>query len=126
MNDLVQFIRDRLDEDERVAREAGTRSLQWRLARPLDDAELGDASWLRPPEQEHAERHDPARVLADVEAKRRILAECAYWYDKVNASAKEKHPMPDLAGRFEVAMPILCLLALPYASHPDYRQEWRP
>lgn len=54
----------------------------------------------------HIARHDPARILAECEAKRAIVA-----YDHV-----------DLATYIDMTR----LLALPYADHPDYREEWRP
>lgn len=53
-----------------------------------------------------------ARVLADCEAKRRII-------DLLRQRTGE----PDDHGQLRAA---LGLLALPYADHPDYRQEWRP
>jgi hypothetical protein len=30
------------------------------------------------------------------------------------------------AGKHELAQDVLFLLALPYAPHPDYREEWKP
>ena len=45
----------------------------------------------------------PERILAECEAKRRIVER---W--------RELHP------------DVLRLLALPYADHADYQQEWRP
>lgn len=60
----------------------------------------------------HIARHDPARVLAECEAKRRIVERC---------SAVD-YAMPSTY----LAHGILGLLALPYADHPDYREEWRP
>jgi len=53
----------------------------------------------------------PTRVLAECETKRRIVELCAYW----------QRPVDGLDGE-----DILRLLALPYADHPDYREEWRP
>jgi hypothetical protein len=50
---------------------------------------------------EHMARHDPARVLREVEAKRAIVSEGAPEY-------------------------LLVHLAAVYADHPDYRDEWRP
>jgi hypothetical protein len=67
---------------------------------------------------EHIARHDPARVLAECEAKRRIVA---HWpdpfgnWDHTQASAAKA-----------VKDHALRALALPYADHPDYRDEWRP
>lgn len=54
----------------------------------------------------------PARILADCEAKRRIVA----W---VNQWPWRAEPPSSVDG-------LLPLLALPYADHPDYRPEWRP
>jgi hypothetical protein len=152
-DDLAAFVRRRLDEDEQIARAACEYAeAEWRLDEEYGETVLWWPPEPRVAEAErrhglpvtsdqwrgqtiesggtriapHIARHDPARVLADVAAKRRILAECAYWYDKVNASATEKYPQPDLGARFEVAMPILLLLALPYRDHLDYRPEWAP
>jgi hypothetical protein len=57
----------------------------------------------------HIARHDPARVLREVEAKRAIVAAVA--------------ESPGEATGLGVAM---LHLAAVYADHPDYRQEWRP
>ena len=59
----------------------------------------------------HIARHDPARVLAECEAKRRIV--------ELNATKP---------GRKTTFRRLLTLqtLALPCADHPDYRQEWKP
>ncbi|MBX6358139.1 MAG: hypothetical protein IRZ05_20110 [Micromonosporaceae bacterium] len=60
----------------------------------------------------HIARHDPARVLADVDAKRRIIEA---------ALGEQDH------GDFGWAWTqVLALLALPYADRPGYQDEWRP
>lgn len=83
-----------------------------------DEGALGRAAAL------HVARHHPGRVLADCDAKRRILERCgdlaAYLLDS---------PDGDMAGWSEavyVAADLLRALALPYADHPDYNPEWRP
>jgi hypothetical protein len=53
----------------------------------------------------------PSRALANVDAKRRIIDAC------------RRHESPDT---FDLIDDTLRLLALPYASHPDYQEEWRP
>jgi len=60
---------------------------------------------------------DPARVLAECEAKRQIVA--------LHKSEPGQHP--DFCGHDlrELPCPTLRLLALPYADHPDYLPEWR-
>lgn len=70
----------------------------------------------------HIARHDPARVLREVEAKRRIL---------------EHHSESTLPNgihlgtcmtcdNWEMPCPTLRLLADPYSDHPDFRSEWAP
>ena len=69
------------------------------------------------PNAEHMARHDPARVLAECEVKRRIvdLAREARETDGAGYATADAY-MRD----------VLRLLALPYAEHPDYRDEWKP
>lgn len=55
-----------------------------------------------------------ARVLSECEAKRRIV-EAATWEMKDGSRVA-----------YELDEDTLRLLALPYADHPDYRDEWRP
>ena len=52
---------------------------------------------------------DPGRVLADCEARRRIVEKV-----EANTGVTVEDDWP------------LNFLALPYADHPDYRQEWKP
>jgi hypothetical protein len=137
--DLCAFLRARLDEDEKIAR-GTTVPLDWHQGPGDDDPEwVGDEMVLMwPPEfhtpyeqdkhwrgltvepaglAAHIARHDPARVLAEVEAKREVvrLAERAHDYHETF--------MNGFASAMEDA---LRLYALPFAEHPDYRQEWRP
>ncbi|MEV6791274.1 DUF6221 family protein [Streptomyces sp. NPDC051320] len=133
--DLVQFLRDRLDEDARMARPATpgpwTYNLgkQWHapedLAARANGEEFVRAGSLDNPicvaatgpaddpqsiaDAIHIARQDPARALREVEGKRRIIDET--WGG----------PDHDDMWRFHIQ-----LLALTYADHPDYRQEWRP
>jgi hypothetical protein len=56
------------------------------------------------------------RLLADVEAKRRIVEQ-----------ARDYIPELEHGDNGEWAFDlVLRLLAVPYADHPDYREEWRP
>jgi hypothetical protein len=56
------------------------------------------------------------RVLAECEAKRRIVERC------------DPHMTPEGATweHEGLAMDVLGELASVYADHPDYREEWRP
>jgi hypothetical protein len=105
VTDLAAFLSARLDEDEAVAREVSRR---W--------------PW------------DPARVLADVEAKRAIVAlhasaevygyrggvedactECGSLTATSTAGDSDYAPWP---------CDTLRLLAQPYRDHADWRAEW--
>ena len=153
---LVEFLTARLRDDEQVAR--ATDGASWRTTDDQDDFS-GDSligyTTLRDDEGSpisddrdgrlsaddlmHIARHDPARVLRDVEAKRRIVAEHASEDGHCRTCTvedREDAPMgtdwdtePEAIWvRRPVAYPCptLRLLALPYADHPDYREEWRP
>jgi hypothetical protein len=106
---LTEFLLARIAEDEWVA---GTASEV--ISGP---AQLGRHLWTWGDGRLEVTR---ARVLAECQAKRRIVEMMGslvdYDRDKfiVNAS---------LEG---VAHDTLMQLALPYADHPDYREEWKP
>jgi hypothetical protein len=70
---------------------------------------------------EHIARHDPARVLAEVGAKRRII-------DLFAGVASELGDVPvsPYEGYASGLRDAVRLLALPYADRPGYRDEWRP
>jgi hypothetical protein len=53
-------------------------------------------------------------LQADIEAKRRIVE------DSVHLSALPPGPLRSHAEW------VIAVLALPYADHPDYREEWKP
>jgi hypothetical protein len=56
----------------------------------------------------HIARWDPARVLAEVEAKRKILS----MYEDYTAERRHLGP-------------VIWALAQPYAGRPGWREEWR-
>jgi hypothetical protein len=75
-------------------------------------------------------------VLAECEAKRRIV-ELHEHHRSVTAAYRSPRgrEVEDAAAaqdrrtqeaRTRVAEDVLRFLALPYADHPDYREEWRP
>jgi hypothetical protein len=127
--DLVQWLRDQLDDDERLAVLLSLDSSipdQWEAKRTRQyncgeftiwsgerkvAAEALEASAI------HIARHDPARVLREIEAKRDLLrlAERAHDYHETFTSG------------FAAALEgTLRLFALAYAGRPGYREEWRP
>ncbi|MGY1579122.1 DUF6221 family protein [Streptomyces sp. MN13] len=129
MDDLVQFLRDRLDEDERTAKALLDDARPGRIARWefCEDGAIRDEggraalrvkfTWR--PEAEHIVRHDPARVLAEAEAKRALL--------EALERADTQASYPDFEGGVYSGLhEALEYLALPYADHPAYKPEWRP
>lgn len=66
---------------------------------------------------------DPARVLAECEAKRRIVELHYSW--SMDAERYPEPPFgPILATQAHTATTILRSLAAIWADHPDYQQEW--
>jgi len=93
---------------------------------------ISGANWQRYAHENsvHAARHDPARVLAECEAKRKIVAlfsetESVY-HSFVDAQDYLDSILNDSRIEVEALTPVLQALALPYADHPDYQQEWKP
>jgi hypothetical protein len=129
--DLVAFLRARLDEDEQYARG------------PWGDS--GYSEYNEPGAPGHHER-----VLAEVDAKRRIIAaspvacppgcardhtfsgSCALrWMGPVVWGEDDSPWVHDSDGATVLAPPVttnyvLRLLALPYRDHPDYQPTWAP
>ncbi|MFE1272081.1 DUF6221 family protein [Streptomyces sp. NPDC058758] len=134
MDDLVQFLLARLDEDAELARQAeqvgGAPS--WdsaadvlllpglRTRRRLADQGVPDA--LQGAVEAHAARHDPARVLAEVEAKRRMVTE----FEKEQWVMEQGHHTGWTEGGQSVRLSMIRSWAAIYADHPDYRDTWRP
>ncbi len=76
----------------------------WSVGRSPSEGRTDVALNLTDERARHIAHWDPARVLVECGTKRRLLEEC---------------------GTVGPVWPLR-LLALPYADHPDYRQEWRP
>lgn len=120
--DLVDFLRARLDEDEQVARDAHYEGQRW-ISEEEDVCRWPADELVRFADRKRDAAHiahwDPARVLAEVESKRQIIG--AY----ISAGDNPSGEMRDF-GHAEGLEEALEFLALPYADHPDYRQEWKP
>lgn len=119
MTTLLEFLRARLDEDEAAAN-----------------------AWLTPfsnPDtaaRDHIARHDPARVLAEVGAKRRImklhdilggsLTGVGRWTYCETCHTNSAGEIDEDVTETTAPCATLRLLALPYDGHPDYDPEWHP
>jgi hypothetical protein len=133
-NDLERFLRARFQEEERVARDAssGAPGAGWGVM--ADEIEQVLTSWdgrtTHTPMAQfgaedpvklltHVARHDPARVLRELEAKRELLQE-----HRTRAGGRCRtcrqgwRPRPPCT--------TLRLLALPFADHAEYDDSWRP
>lgn len=153
---IVEFLEARIAEDEAVAREAdGARWFHsdkivtfevlgedgnWGDATPPISVDMRANGW-------HITRWSPDRVLAECEAKRRIVALHQAWPVLVDTPPKFDPAVMDLTTvSFRVSQrlawltqqeyrerfgdepptgPMLAALAAVYADHPDYDPAWR-
>lgn len=120
MTDLVAFLRARLDDDEQAAS-----FFHWATA---DQSDVQPTWDIEHHPVDVALMLSPARVLAEVDAKRRILDEHPIYRNSANdpvcGTCGQDDQTGDLIGDWPC--PTVQLLAMPYADHPDYREEWRP
>jgi hypothetical protein len=142
---LTEFLTARIDEDAETAREAArawhpswvakhsATAYGWRNSRAGENPavpmvvtgdEHGSQMLMSPWDAdtdaaivEHVARHDPARVLAECEARRRIVR-----LHGNDWNPRGKCQVCDEVGPCDT----LCALALPYVDHPDYDEAWRP
>jgi hypothetical protein len=126
---LTEFLAARLDEDQAAAEalkvERWVLDNEWVFGETSADviASLNNDQ-LSTATGEHIARHDPARVLAEVDAKRRILElhadghECPTFDREIGGEP--------VTGYYGDDCPTLRRLALPHADHPDYDPEWQP
>ena len=117
---LVEFLRARLAEDELTALAAVDGSPHWHSNYQYRDVKDEQGHYVvqadsRHPsvgQAAHIARHSPARVLADVEAKRAVIAE----YLRLDAAG-------DLLAR-GVVEDLLRAMCSVDSEHPDYNPSW--
>jgi hypothetical protein len=120
---LVEFLTARLDEDKTWAlacsRKIGELAPPWRADHRRVFSGHRVADTVSATVAGHIARHDPARVLAEVEAKRQVI--------ELHGEPDENYccPICQPEPGFYFPCRTLCLLALPYADHPDYDEAWR-
>ncbi|WP_406309973.1 DUF6221 family protein [Streptomyces sp. NBC_00623] len=115
MDDLVRWLGEQLDEDERIAKAAtpgpwharddgvvSDDGVHWPVA--YTDARLGSADVV------HISEHDPTRLFNEITFKCKLHA----W--ALNSLRREA---PD-----QVEM-VIRLIAETYRHRPGYREEWR-
>lgn len=114
MDDLVRWLRAQLDEDERIAWDACGPGNRWEVA------DSGASVSQEDRDAAHIARHDPARVLREIDAKRRLLAR----YEELLTASKKEGLIGDVTEEYQDF--LLRLLALPYADRPGFREGWAP
>ena len=105
--DLADFLRARLNEDEKTAGRCCYTDQPW-----IGFVDYRGAHYIG---------LSCARVLAEVRAKRQIV--------RLHAACGTGTGCCDEGGRSGpagIGCATLAYLAIPYAAHPDYRPEWRP
>jgi hypothetical protein len=73
---------------------------------------------------DHIMQWDPARVLAECEAKRQIVDHAATVSSMDQQIESEWGTRGSVPWDEDEGIRLLRLLALPYADHPDYDQAW--
>lgn len=134
MTDLAAWLLEQIAADEQVARDAGGKVWTQTLQRYADGDELAgsieDASGDyvvydegRPTAQEatHIARWDPARVLAECAAKRRLITLATE--DARNADSAIEG---EWGGEHDLSGDLLRGLAMAYADRPGYLEDWQP
>ncbi|MGW0905068.1 DUF6221 family protein [Streptomyces sp. NPDC002853] len=142
-DDLAQWLGEQLDDDERITRRVTTPGI-WRVGRSHGGSTIEGGGWTVGSADEldaaHIARHDPARVLREIDAKRQIVNGYALSAQAVDELAVRREKlkteghdlfMTDMElesaiVRRDTLSGALRLLALPYADRPGYREEWRP
>lgn len=133
MNDLVRWLGEQLDEDAARATAAGGDAWR-RQEHPSETVAIYDSKGEpvvydegSPTEEQqaHIVRHDPARVLREIDAKRQLLDE----HPSVNGSDLGSDCGTCYRGDgVNARWPCrtLRLLAMPYADRAGYQESWRP
>lgn len=122
---LAEWLRRQLDEEQRAAEALPP----WPWSANAEGDEVLAADGVTVAEGfalsgaqlratvDHVVRYDPARALAEVDAKRRLLS-------------GHERPVHRCDGGemtwVDEDCPIKVALALPYAARPGYREEWQP
>ena len=125
----IAFLDARMDEDEAAAKvAAGVAGPDWTWETGLSAGEATDyvtgtdgtllLDTLGGIESEapHVARHDPARVLREVEAGRALIAE----YRRALEKAPGNRPLLNTLRR------LISSRAAVWSDHPDYDPAWRP
>lgn len=133
---VIAFVAARLDEEEQLARDAY--GAPWDAAVGgmvhVSAAAIRDDKWQfgklgyvasveREADRQHIAYHDPARVLADVQAKRDLLHIASHSFK----AAAQPHQDPKLRTYYQGAANTLLFaigrIARQYNTHPDWNPD---
>jgi len=129
---LTDFLLARIAEDEGASSSAtkapwidDPSTLAASVYAPVEDVYVTDPhNWdALSSDTAHIARHDPARVLAECKAKRAIIGASV----ETLATTGSGFPADDsgYGEAHSLASFTLRALALPYADHADYCEEWK-
>ncbi|MEU0436224.1 DUF6221 family protein [Streptomyces sp. NPDC006290] len=127
-NDLVAFLKARLDEEADLARRCDGAGFpaKWPAHGAAVDFGQGDATGFHPAVAQHTALHDPVRVLREVEAKRRVLNR----HTLSPSEGDPELPWNDIDDcQFDGDLwpcDDLLDLVLPYHEHPDLPERYKP
>lgn len=146
--DLAAFVRERLDEEREAAERTqpgpwiavpatmpGEMEIRHQMPDGRPDVAAAVATthglYCSGADAEHIARYNPARVLAEVEAKRLQIEQTFRYEATIDGEWGCCHEAESIARGECPAIPVdgirmLRLLALPYAEHSGYRSEWSP
>lgn len=134
---LIEFLHARLDEDEQVAKNAPVNDgcippAHWTVSTHWADQQrvvMGTADDFALPTPEHAThvaRHDPARVLREVQAKRAVLDLRDALTDRRAVLSEYTMRTTHTEAGVESYDHVIQHMAAVYADHPQYQSEWAP
>lgn len=121
---ITEFLTARYDEEAASARAAtpGPWAPSGKSVLDSDDTEFVEATRR---DALHIARHDPARVLREIAAKRSVVdlhvCPCPADCGECGACSGDHHADPTPA-----PCETLRHMAAVHADHPDYQQEWAP
>lgn len=143
MDELIAFITARLDEDAAAAKAVYGRwdeDAEGNLVDHSYGAYLATGPYgggIDDATRAHILRHDPARVLREVEADRKLLTEldeARKFSDHMFSSSSPEGVTPGkvpgermrAATQVTTRSRVIAIRATRFSDHPDYRQEWAP
>jgi hypothetical protein len=117
MDELLAFLRAALDDDERKVAAMEREETRVRTAPIFQSHPVG---WLEGVDIFVSSK----RWRAEVEAKRRILAQYEAVLEEVRNPVSAEHRMNARARQFALEQ-VVPLLAQPYAGRPGWQEGWR-